>query len=48
MFKTSDKKYCPLTMLQGGPWYCNKEQCAWWMNGREDCAVAVIADKVDH
>lgn len=46
----NNKLYCPLflssqaiTNLEN--WYCRKENCAWWVEDKQKCAIAVGGER---
>lgn len=45
--------YCPFLMIMGNlgmAAFCKKEQCAWWVNDKKECAIHAfweIREKLD-
>lgn len=46
--------YCPFLMIMGNlgmAAFCRREQCAWWINNRNECAIHTldeIRNKLDY
>lgn len=42
--------YCPLflssqAVTNPNGWYCRKENCAWWVEDKQKCAIAVGGER---
>ena len=50
MMDESNKLYCPLFLSSQAitnpeGWYCRRENCAWWVEDKQKCAIAVGGER---